>query len=243
MHQQATKWKLPHPNIQAVLNMCHDLGLHHEREERAVDCFGISRREGRRDELFTVQRQGPWGCFGFFLCWGSSKDGQSIFSTGWSSKCHNLDSSFSSHILPLSSIYSSDIITPFPSSYLRHISCTLLITRTSILGWCHPVSMPSFLDSFWSRPSYLLLITRTSILGWCCLFVHVPLPSTYLKCCSLVACTLDLTFWVIQPLNIPLSFWLFKSPEPQFTFMLEDLPVSLFLLHRSIGHRVDLLTI
>ena len=65
----------------------------------------------------------------------------------------------------------------------------------------------------------------------------------YLKHCSLVVCTLDLDFWVIQPLNVLLSFWLFESPKSQFAFVLEDLPVSLFLLHHSIGHRVDLLTI
>ena len=106
------------------------------------------------------------------------------------------------HILPSSSIYSPDIITPFPSSYLRHISCTLLITRTSVLGWCCPVSMPSFLDSFRSCSSYLLLITRTSILGWHRHFVHVLLLLTYLKCCSLVACTLDLTFWVYTALEL-----------------------------------------
>ena len=117
------------------------------------------------------------------------------------------------HTLPSSSIYSPDIITLFPLSYFCHISCTLLITRTSVLGWCSPVPMPSFLDSFRSCPSYLLLITRTSILGWCHHFVHVPLLLTYLKCCSLVACTLDLTFWVIQLLNILSSFWLFESSK------------------------------
>ena len=48
----------------------------------------------------------------------------------------------------------------------------------------------------------------------------------YLRHCSLVACTLDLTFWVYTALELVYRLLAFESLKPSLAFVLEDLLVS-----------------
>ena len=92
-----------------------------------------------------------------------------------------------------------------PTSWLYFIIlslCTLFITRTCILGWRCPSQIP-FLFLLILR---LITPVHYSLLGpvsYDDVTSLVPLLSflTHLRCCSLGACTLDLTFWVYTALE------------------------------------------
>ena len=69
------EWRQPCTNIQAVLSLCHGVGMHHEGQTRTRGGVGVSQGKGHWDELKKVPTTGPWWGFEGFSCKEGRREG------------------------------------------------------------------------------------------------------------------------------------------------------------------------
>ena len=118
--------------------------------------------------------------------------------------------------LHLISMYITHYWDPYPRmTSLQQILCLISPVHYSLLG---PISQDDV-----------------------ALLVLSPVPLTYLRCCSLVAYTLDLTFWVYTALELVFKLLAFESSKALLVFVLRGLTSLSHSLYQSVGHRVNLL--